>query len=84
MILGAIHYLGFRLIRQPLKPMLDEMQQLVKGQLNVGPKSPFPTAVAAKRLLLLSVLIALPAGVWYAAIPYAAMTSLTALYNLNA
>lgn len=60
------------------------MQQLVKGQLNVGPKSPFPTAAAAKRLLLLSVLIALPAGVWYAAIPYAAMTSLTALYNLNA
>ncbi|KAK9900029.1 hypothetical protein P389DRAFT_165159 [Cystobasidium minutum MCA 4210] len=84
MILGGIHYLGFKLIKQPLKPMLLEMQQLIKGQLGVGPKSPFPTHKAAQRLLLLSVLIALPAGVWYAAIPYAAMTSLTALYNLNA
>jgi hypothetical protein len=84
MVLGAIHYLGFKLINQPLKPMLEEMQQLIKTQLSVGPKAPFPTYAATQRLLVLSVLIALPAGVWYAAIPYAAMTSLTALYNLNA
>lgn len=44
----------------------------------------FPIEKAMKRQLALTVLIALPAGMWYSAIPFANMTSLTALYNLSA
>jgi hypothetical protein len=83
-ILGGIHYLGFKLIGQPLKPMLEEMLDLMKEQLGVSPRSQFPIHRALQRLLILSVLIALPAGIWYAAIPFSMMTTLTALYNLNA
>ena len=88
-LIGIMHYGALRLLRIPLDPLLDETRRAVKDQLLGGPslavdRQPFPTREAARRLLSLTVLIALPAGIWYSSISLTSMTSLTALYNLNA
>lgn len=88
-LIGIMHYGALRLLRIPLDPLLDEARRAVKDQLLGGPslavdRQPFPTREAARRLLSLTVLIALPAGIWYSSISLTSMTSLTALYNLNA
>ena len=88
-LIGIMHYSALRLLRIPLDPLLDEARRAVKDQLLGGPslavdRQPFPTREAARRLLSLTVLIALPAGIWYSSISLTSMTSLTALYNLNA
>lgn len=90
-IIGLLHYGGLQVLRMPVEPLLAQLQDAVKLQL-LGPKPasstfdsrPFPWHRAGLRLLGLTVFIALPAGIWYSAISLTSMTSLTALYNLNA
>lgn len=91
-LIGVLHYGALSLLRIPLQPLLFELQDAVKlqllGQSPAVPTSfdtrPFPWQRAGIRLLGLTIFIALPAGIWYSAISLTTMTSLTALYNLNA
>ena len=94
-LIGVLHYGGLQILKMPVRPLLGELQDAVKLQL-LGPRPaaastssafdtrPFPWHRAGLRLLGLTIFIALPAGIWYSAISLTTMTSLTALYNLNA
>lgn len=92
-IIGLLHYGGLKILKMPIEPLLSELQDAVKLQV-LGPRAaststafdnrPFPWHRAGLRLLGLTIFIALPAGIWYSAISLTTMTSLTALYNLNA
>jgi len=90
--IGVLHYIGLKYTLRrnnedtTILPHLQEVQDAIKEQL-LGPNTrsrPFPWDLALRRLLALTVLIALPAGIWYSSISLTSMTSLTALYNLNA
>lgn len=85
-----LHIAALRVLGIPLSPLLSDLQIALRGQLGTSPShaendwATFPTYRAFQRLASLTILIALPAGIWYASISLTSMTSLTALYNLNA
>ena len=85
-IIGVAHYVALRFwLNEPVGPLLLEMQDAVRAQLGVhGTRQPFPVRRAALRIFGLTLIIALPAAFWYFSVPLTSMTSLTALYNLNA
>lgn len=94
-LIGLFHYIGLKYTLRKngedttILPHLQEVQDSIKAQLlGHAPRDArsrrFPLDLALKRLLALTILIALPAGIWYSSISLTSMTSLTALYNLNA
>ena len=92
-LVGIAHAAVLYFTSTPIQPLLREVQAVIHSQLSSNDewnrhgytsRHDFPLQKAMRRLMALTILIAMPAGIWYSAISMTSMTSLTALYNLNA